>query len=344
MYPERGPSEYYGILPGASSQMLDWPPGSPRVLAYVYADYRHLPALLAAIARYAGAAIVVCPGIDGGLRAQQGADHVSISETLLDLPRMAEHADLVVSHGSHQTTAEALLKGRPILLLPTQVEQFLTTRRVVRFGAGLGIASDAERPDFDRALAALLETPRYAARAREFATRYGGHDRARALYTLIRRCEQSAAQSPRRRGRQTIHILASFGSTHGAGEPYALTVRDLLAPHADVRLWATEAPRAADPDHAITQVDAERAQFPSGGTLLVAGLHVPMGDWLTRAWYERTILIYDRPADAAYALENARKLQTVSARSETICMPSADAPPDAGALEALRTCCLDAAH
>ena len=99
----------------------------------------------------------------------------------------------ICRHGSHQTTAEALLKGRPVLLMPTHVEQFLTTRRVVRYGAGLGIMPDVDHPDFDRALQVLLENPGYSMRAHEFAARYARHDRAVALQTLLARLEQEIA-------------------------------------------------------------------------------------------------------------------------------------------------------
>ena len=102
---------------------------------------------------------------------------------------MADDADLVVCHGSHQVTAEALLAGKPLLLLPTQVEQFLTTRRVVRQGAALGIMPAVPGPDFSTALHTLLSDPTHTARAQEFSRRYSSHRRDAALQALATRCE-----------------------------------------------------------------------------------------------------------------------------------------------------------
>lgn len=68
-------------------------------------------------------------------------------------------------------------------------QQFLTTRRVVRYGAGLGIMPEMPNPDFAAALAELSQNPGYAAKAREFARRYAAHSRAAALATMIERCE-----------------------------------------------------------------------------------------------------------------------------------------------------------
>jgi UDP:flavonoid glycosyltransferase YjiC (YdhE family) len=93
-------------------------------------------------------------------------------------------------------TAQALLAGKPVLLLPTQLEQFLIMRRLVRFGAGLGIAPEVSNADYASALKAFAEKGQYAAKAREFADRYAGHARGAALATMIARIE--AALQPSR--------------------------------------------------------------------------------------------------------------------------------------------------
>jgi UDP:flavonoid glycosyltransferase YjiC (YdhE family) len=114
----------------------------------------------------------------------------------MSVSRLLPQADIVVSHGSHQMTAQALLAGKPVLLLPTQLEQFLIMRRLVRFGAGLGIAPEVSNADYVSALKALAEKGQYAAKARGFADRYAGHARGAALATMIARIE--AALQPSR--------------------------------------------------------------------------------------------------------------------------------------------------
>jgi UDP:flavonoid glycosyltransferase YjiC (YdhE family) len=105
------------------------------------------------------------------------------------MAQVLPQADLVICHGSHQTTALALLAGKPVLLNPTHLEQFLITRRVVRQGAGLGMAPGVANPDFAAALAELRANPAYRRSAEQFARRYAGHDRKAALATIIERCE-----------------------------------------------------------------------------------------------------------------------------------------------------------
>lgn len=197
MYPERGLAEYFGIVPVVGGPRIEWPAGRPRTLAYVYADYKHLDALLDALARSDGAGIVVCAGLDEPRKHAHASQRLVFSDALVDFQAMAESADVVVCHGSHQTTAEALLVGRPLLLLPTQLEQFLTTRRVVRYGAGLGILQEAAEPDFSTALATLLRDDRFAQHAENFAARYRAHRRDTALASLVARCEAELSRAVR---------------------------------------------------------------------------------------------------------------------------------------------------
>src|SRR5260221_13136693 len=96
-------------------------------------------------------------------------------------------------------TAQALLAGKPVLLLPTQLEQFLIMRRMVRFGAGLGIAPEVPNADYASALRALAEKGEYAAKALEFAKRYARHEPGAALATVIARID-AALRGSRQHG------------------------------------------------------------------------------------------------------------------------------------------------
>jgi len=107
----------------------------------------------------------------------------------MSVSKLLPQAHALVCHGSHQMTAQALLAGKPVLLLPTQLEQFLIMRRLVRFGAGLGIAPEVPNADYASALTALAENAEYASKAREFAERYARHEHGSALATMIARIE-----------------------------------------------------------------------------------------------------------------------------------------------------------
>jgi len=197
IYPGRGPAEYFGIPDsGEGSFVPAWPAGTgPRIFAYLYAYYPHLAALLDSCARLNAPTLVLCRGIDPSVAARYAGSSVLISDVPMAASRLLPDAQLVACHASHQMTAQALLAGKPALLMPTQLEQFLKTRRVVSQGLGLGIAVEEARPDFTSAIEELAANPRYTKAARAFAARYAAHDRNAALRTMLARCEQALGRA-----------------------------------------------------------------------------------------------------------------------------------------------------
>ena len=195
VYPGRGPSEYFGIPnSGEGAAVPAWPQGrGPKVFSYLYNYYPNLKMLLDSLEQLAMPTLMLCRGVDPALVAQHSDGTVRISQTPMAVSCLLAQCDLVVCHGSHQMTAQALLAGKPLLLLPSQLEQFMIARRVVRYGAGLGIAPGEADADFAGALTRLTSDPKYADQAQTFSQRYATHDRDAALATMIRRCEAAIA-------------------------------------------------------------------------------------------------------------------------------------------------------
>ncbi len=196
IYPERGPADYYGVpRSGEGSAVPDWPAGrGPRVFAYLYNYFQGLDPLLGALRRLDAPTLMLCRNVNADLLRKHEGGSVRVTGEPMSVSRLLPQADVVVCHGSHQMTAQALLGAKPLLMLPTQLEQFLIMRRVVRFGAGLG--TDPAVPDADYAVAVsdLAGKPAYAGKAREFARRYAVHDPDAALRTMVARCEAAIAR------------------------------------------------------------------------------------------------------------------------------------------------------
>jgi UDP:flavonoid glycosyltransferase YjiC (YdhE family) len=190
IYPERGPADYYGVpKSGEGSAVPDWPAGrGPRVFGYLYNYFAGLDPLLAALRRLDAPTLLLCRGVNPDLVQKHAGGSVRVTGEPMSVSRLLPQAQMVVCHGSHQMTAQTLLAGKPLLMLPTQLEQFLIMRRVVRFGAGLGVDPAVPDADYAKALGELA-TPRYAAKAKEFSARYAAHDPDAALATMIQRVE-----------------------------------------------------------------------------------------------------------------------------------------------------------
>jgi UDP:flavonoid glycosyltransferase YjiC (YdhE family) len=194
-YVNRSDAQYVGIVPtGESGAVPVWPAGSgPRVFAYVYSHYVGLPNLLAALAELDVPTLAFCRDIDPGLKARYQSSTLRFSDAPMSVSAMVPQSDLVICHANHQMTAQALLAGKPLLLLPTQVEQMLIARRVERIGAGVTVAPVSPTSDFALPLAILAEGKGHAECARAFAARYDRLDRAAMLAGIADRCEQRLA-------------------------------------------------------------------------------------------------------------------------------------------------------
>lgn len=197
-YPERGAADYYGVPQSSEGAAVPaWPAGrGPRVFGYLYNYFAGLDPLLGALRRLDAPALVLCRDAQQDLVQRHAGGSVLVTGEPMSVSRVLPQADLVVCHGSHQMTAQALLAGKPVLMLPTQLEQFLIMRRVVRLGAGLGGDPSVPDADYAKAISDLAADPAYARRAREFAARYAGHDPGAALATMIGRIESAIARQP----------------------------------------------------------------------------------------------------------------------------------------------------
>ncbi len=188
-YPSRSPAtEYWGCWPNQGGAAPVWPPGkTPRVFAYLK-PFPHLVDFARLLVR-SGLSTILC--FDGSARALERAlgqaANLHITSTPLDLRRVGQECDLAVLTGGHGSTASLLLSGKPLFLIPNNLEQSLTAAHVQQLGAG--VAADRQRlPHLESQWAHLLgELPRLRTAAEAFATTYAGYDAESQLAEVIRR-------------------------------------------------------------------------------------------------------------------------------------------------------------
>nr|WP_307732784.1 nucleotide disphospho-sugar-binding domain-containing protein [Massilia agri] len=103
------------------------------------------------------------------------------------MPAALATCELVVCHAGEATTAQALLAGRPLLMLPVSAESYLMARRVAEIGAGINASGPQ---DWDGFVRDLLQAPGYRDAAGAFARRHAGFDAARRAEALADRFEE----------------------------------------------------------------------------------------------------------------------------------------------------------
>ena len=170
-YPQRQSGDYWGppMQDGGIAPAWVEAPGK-RVFAYLK-PFENLPSLLETFQQAGHSTLIYMSRRNGPLPAAEGK--LRWSTAPVDLKQAARDADLVVCHAGHGTVSATLLAGKPLLLLPLNIEQRMLAARVEAAGAGLAapaLAPEGMRAKFQR----LLAEPAFAAAARGFAERYAG--------------------------------------------------------------------------------------------------------------------------------------------------------------------------
>jgi UDP:flavonoid glycosyltransferase YjiC (YdhE family) len=197
-YPARGSARYWGNLPDAGVGIRPpWPalPGK-KIFAYLRRACVHHEAALAALYALELPTVVFFPDLPDGLASRFAAPHLVFVHEPVDLGVAADEAALAVTYASLSTTTRFLLAGKPVLLLPWHLEQYLMARRVADLGAGL--VMDPERPaaGLASALHRLAVLPEFTAAAQAFAQKYAAFPQAVVVNNLVRRIEAIASPTP----------------------------------------------------------------------------------------------------------------------------------------------------
>jgi UDP:flavonoid glycosyltransferase YjiC (YdhE family) len=195
-YPSRAAAQYYGpILGSAGGAVPDWPQGSgPRVFAYLKPHYQEMEEVLDGLTAFGCRTAAFISGIAAPALARIRSHAISISHRPYDIKRAAAECDFGVCHAGHGTICELLLKGKPLLLLPIQFEQYLVAERVRKAGAGVVVERENPRRDFKAAIGEIINTPDYANKAKQFASHYSGFTSLATVKRIADECEAIAGQ------------------------------------------------------------------------------------------------------------------------------------------------------
>jgi UDP:flavonoid glycosyltransferase YjiC (YdhE family) len=133
---------------------------------------RAFPALLQALSKLPVAVLVSTSG-----RSLPGLGPGMYSAGLLPFTETAGQASVVVSHGGSGGLYPAIAAGTPVLGIPANADQQLSTAVLEESGAGLGVRVEEASPSrLARALERLLFDPQYRRNAQQWATVFSRYD------------------------------------------------------------------------------------------------------------------------------------------------------------------------
>lgn len=103
--------------------------------------------------------------------------------------------DVAICHAGGMVDV-MLAAGKPLLLLPLQTEQQMTSRRVEQAACGLMVSKDMPASRIYPALKKLLDDPSYAGHACRFMSNYEQFNQDHAVPAMLKTCETLLDQSP----------------------------------------------------------------------------------------------------------------------------------------------------
>jgi UDP:flavonoid glycosyltransferase YjiC (YdhE family) len=163
-----------------------WPQGDgPKVFAYVRGSHPDHAALLQALDQMGCGTLCYMPEVAAGKPEPVSSPRIRYAKAPVHLGEAFTQCQAVVCHAGEATLAQAILAGVPVLLMPTQAEQFLMAMRVEECGAGINVSTRPRPTPFKDLLTTLLNKPDHATQAKAMATRYQAFTHEAQTHSLV---------------------------------------------------------------------------------------------------------------------------------------------------------------
>ena len=274
-YENRANGRYWGLLPYTQAAPPRWPEAiGPKVFAYLRPKSAHFEAALQALHQLEGSILVFAPGISPQLCERFTARHMHFSVEPVDLKLAAQEADAALTYGSPSASVAFLLAGKPAVMLPGHLEQFLQARRIVQLGAGLLIAPNLPATELPTLLQKVLTEPSFTVNARAFAQKHAGFSQEALVATLTQRIEDIAAdRSQKSSARQVEQPMDNSNARYveDLGEVVATNLHGRLTPaqqNAIVHFWLTQGAIQNEPEARRRSHEVVHLAFDQNGRIV----------------------------------------------------------------------------
>jgi UDP:flavonoid glycosyltransferase YjiC (YdhE family) len=171
------PRDYVGPLGEApDAAQARWPAisGSRRVFAYFRGERQHFRTVLTVLEQANASVLCVWPDAsEAAVAPFATATRIRIGRVPVQAASALAQADAVVNYASSTFVCQALLAGKPQLMLPTDYEKHMVGGRVASLGLGLLCGKHAAETEVQEMTEILLEDTRLQDGAQAVAARYG---------------------------------------------------------------------------------------------------------------------------------------------------------------------------
>ncbi len=138
-YPGRTGARYWGAVANLDKGVPpEWPiVGAKRVFAYLKPHFRDFEKVLKALRAIDAAVVIHAPGVSADMVRTHTAANIAFSADPIRMADVRRECQVAICHAGASTVESLVTAGKPLLLLPQQLEQMMTGKRVASIGAGL---------------------------------------------------------------------------------------------------------------------------------------------------------------------------------------------------------------
>jgi hypothetical protein len=173
-YEDRRTARYFGTTSSHGGIAPEWPrSGGAKVFVYLK-PHDNIWALINHLVQRDCSIIVFDDAYQLNGTVPEYQSCLRVETSALYVEQVANECDLAIVSGGHGTTAAFLLAGKPLLVIPTVLEQALTGYRVARLGAGLSAHFDS-LPSVLESVDRVISNDAFSKCAVEFALSHAEH-------------------------------------------------------------------------------------------------------------------------------------------------------------------------
>ena len=139
--------------------------------------------------------IIHSPGLSDVKSKQFESANIKFSSQAVNIDLVRKQCDLAICHSGIGTGTAMLLAGCPVLLIPTQLEQYTVAKRIEEIGIGLIVEPEHKKVNFKRILKTLFKDSSYTQAAKKFAKKHSDFNSQRMVKELAGQCEKQINQT-----------------------------------------------------------------------------------------------------------------------------------------------------
>ena len=164
--------------------------GEKKVFAYIKPESKMFKLILSELDKTKLDIIVFAPNLPAKIRKHYAESTMTFSNKPLDIEQVAKECDFGLCHAGHDTLLNLLIYGKPVLIFPTQLEQYILSQRVEEAGAGISVIEGSPQKEIETALKDMSSNQNYYEAAKKIATHYANEFKENPLKQIVERCEE----------------------------------------------------------------------------------------------------------------------------------------------------------